>query len=146
MNSTPENYSTVCPFLMVEDIEKQMDFLTNVFNGTVKENLKTPDGITQHGEVRVGDTVIMMGRGSKDFPSQPSMNYMYVSNVDETYKKALLNGATKVMEPADRFYGVRECGVKDFHGNTWWIAQHIKNVSVEEMEKGMAEAKKNTQK
>ena len=78
----------------------------------------------------------MIGRGSKEYPSQPSMNYVYVANVDEVYNKALQNGATKIFEPVDRFYGIRESGVKDLHGNTWWVSQHIKDVSTEDMEKG----------
>ncbi|MBC7923788.1 MAG: VOC family protein [Ferruginibacter sp.] len=138
-NSTPKNYSTVCPYLMVDSIENQTEFLKTIFSATVKEALKTPDGTTQHGEVSIGDTVIMMGRGSKNFPSQPSMNYVFVHDADEIYRRALSHGATTVLEPADRFYGVREAGFKDFHGNTWWIAQPIKDVSLEEMEKGFAE-------
>lgn len=142
MNPTPKEYSTICPYLMVDDIEKQMEFLKTIFDASVKENLKTPDGITQHGELRIGDTVIMLGRGSKDFPSQPAMNYVFVTNVDTVFAEALSMGASKVLEPADRFYGIREAGFKDFHGNTWWIAQHIKDVSLEEMEKGFAEVKR----
>lgn len=139
---TPTGYSTVCPYLMVKEIEPQMEFLKTVFDAIVKEELKTPDGIIQHGELRIGETVIMFGRGSAEFPSQTSMNYVFVKSADEIYAKAITAGAKKVVEPVDRFYGIREAGFTDFNGNTWWIAQPIKPVSVEEMEKGFAEAKK----
>jgi len=45
-NSTPQQYSTVCPFIMVDDIEKQIDFLHLVFGAEVKGNLKNSEGIS----------------------------------------------------------------------------------------------------
>lgn len=140
---TPENYNTVCPYLMVDSIEKQIEFLQTVFGADMKENLKNADGVTMHGEVKVGDTVIMMGRGSAGFPSQPSMNYVFVNDADLTYNKAMELGSTSVSEPTDQFYGIRDGGFKDLHGNTWFVAQHLKDVSVEEMEKGFAYKKIN---
>ncbi len=138
---TPENYSTVCPYLMVDSIEKQMEFLQKVFNAGIKEDLKNSEGITMHGEVKIDGIVIMMGRGSKDFPSQASMNYVYVKNADETYKKALELGSISIYEPIDRFYGLRECAFKDMHQNTWFVAQHLKSVSEEDLQKGFADTK-----
>ena len=41
-------------------------------------------------------------------------------NADESYKKAIDEGATTVMELSDQDYG-RTCGVSDPFGNTWWI-------------------------
>jgi PhnB protein len=38
------------------------------------------------------------------------------------------------MEPGDRFYGFREGGFRDPEGHQWWIAQVVKEMSVEEME------------
>ncbi len=140
---TPENYNTVCPYLMVDSIEKQIEFLRTVFGADIKENLKNADGVTMHGEVKIGDTVIMMGRGSAGFPSQPSMNYVFVSDADLIYNKAMELGSTPVSEPTDQFYGIRDGGFKDFYGNTWFIAQHLKEVSVEDMEKGFADKKIN---
>ena len=142
-NPTPENYSTVCPYLMVDSIEKQIEFLQAVFGADLKENLKNADGVTMHGEVKIGDTVIMMGRGSEGISSQPSMNYVYVSDADMIYNKAIELGSISISEPTDQFYGIRDGGFKDFHGNTWFIAQHLKVVSTEEMEKGFADKKVN---
>jgi PhnB protein len=138
---TPQNYSTVCPYLMVNSIEVQMEFLKSAFDGIVKESLKNAEGIIMHGEVIIGDSVIMMGRGGAEFPSQASMNYVFVSDVNQIYKTALELGAISMFEPADRFYGIREGGFKDMHNNTWFIAQPFKVVSAEDMEKGFADKK-----
>lgn len=53
---------------------------------------------------------------------------IYVPNADETYKKALEEGATSAMEPADTPWG-RFCGVKDPYGNHWWITTPPKETS-----------------
>jgi PhnB protein len=137
----PFSYSTVCPYLIVESVEKQIAFLHEVFGAEIKESLKNGEGIIMHGEVKIGDTVIMIGRGSAGFSLHPAMNYVYVQDVNLTYNKAIETGAASVYEPADRFYGVREAGFKDMHNNTWYVAQHVKDVSVEEMEKGFANKK-----
>jgi uncharacterized glyoxalase superfamily protein PhnB len=51
--------------------------------------------------------------------------YLYVPDVDDTYKRALAAGASSVEEPADQDYGDRNAGVKDPAGNIWYVATHI---------------------
>ena len=45
------------------------------------------------------------------------MNYVFVDNVDETYQAALNAGASMLMKPGDRDYGLREAGFTDLQGN-----------------------------
>lgn len=135
----PERTSVVCPYLIVNSVEKQIDFLREVFNAEVGESVKQPDGQVMHGEVRIGDTTIMMGKANEKFPAMQNMNYVFVQNADKTYGKAIDYGAEHLMEPEDRFYGIREGGVKDVHGNTWWIAQFLEKVSSEELQQKLSE-------
>jgi len=129
-----EHYSSVCPYLMVESVEKQLDFLMVVFNAEIKEQLKSEDGIIQHGEVTIGDTVIMIGKSRDAWPASVGANYVFVESTDQVYTRAIRYGASSIMEPGDRFYGIREGGVKDAQGNTWWIAQMIEKLSEDEMQ------------
>lgn len=142
MNHAPEGYSSVCPYLMVESVEKQLDFLKTVFKAEIKEQLKQDDGIVQHGEANIGDTVIMMGKARIEWPAAPGANYVFVENTDEVYNKAIHYGASSVLEPGDRFYGYREGGFKDPQGNTWWIAQVLEKLSEEEMQNRLLEKMK----
>ena len=135
----PQDYGTISPFIIVDDIDRQIDFLQAVFNAEVKGNLKNAEGLSVHAEVIIGNSVIMLGRGSSSLPSQPSMNYVFVADATSVYKKALELGAVSIYEPDDKFYGIREAGFKDFHNNTWFIAQYLKEVSVKEIEKTFAE-------
>lgn len=61
--------------------------------------------------------------------------YVYVSDADTIYQRALAAGATSLMEPANMFYGNRESGVKDRFGNNWWIATYREEVSPEEIQR-----------
>jgi PhnB protein len=118
---------------MVSDIQKQMDFMKSIFDAEVKEAMRGEDGIIHHGEVRIHDCVIMIGRTQSGF-SNVGMNYVFVFDCDAVYEKALKLGATSLMEPGDRFYGFREGGFRDPEGHQWWIAQVVKEMSIEEME------------
>ena len=133
-NLTPEGYSTVSPYLMVESVEKEFDFLEQVFNAEVIEEIRQSDKSIMHGEVRIGNVVIMIGKARKEQPAIQSMNYVFTENVDETYDAALANQAISLKEPANQFYGYREAGFKDPQGNQWWIAQQIEELTQKEIQ------------
>lgn len=126
-------YHVVNAYLMVSDIQKEMDFLKSIFGAEVKEAMRGEDGIIHHGEVRIHDSVIMIGRSQSGF-SNIGMNYVFVSDCDAVYQKALKLGASSLMEPGDRFYGFREGGFRDPEGHQWWIAQVVREMTMEEME------------
>ena len=132
-NLAPEGYSTVSPYLMVESVEKEFDFLEKVFNAEVIEEIRHSDESIMHGEVRIGNVIIMIGKARKEQPAIQSMNYVFTENVDETYNTALTNQAVSLKEPADQFYGYREAGFEDPQGNQWWIAQQIEKLTQEEI-------------
>lgn len=112
-----------------------MKFLKDVFSAEEGERMVLPDGTVNHGSVKIGDSLIMIGKKSENIPEQSTMLYIYVEDTDATYKLALGKGASSVMEPADQFYGDRNAAVKDSDGIGWWIATHVENVSPEEMQK-----------
>lgn len=119
----PEGSTVVCPYLMIPSVEAMIEFLVKTFDATVTNETQGTDGFIQHGEVVIGDTNVMMGRSSDKYPARLSMNFVYVSNTDLMHAKLLEHGATEIMAPDDRPYGMRESGVKDLFGNEWWIAQ-----------------------
>ncbi len=118
-NSFP--YSSVCPYLMIPEVEKQVSFLEKVFDGKVKESKTNENGQLQHAEIIIGDVVIMMGRARKIWPARQSMNYVFVANVDAVYEKAMALGAKSIAKPVKQGYGIYEGGVEDEFGNQWWI-------------------------
>lgn len=135
----PDGYHSITPYLVVPGAMKLIDFLKQGLGATVAEPPMTrPDGAVMHAEVRIGDSIVMMGEPMGDMPAMPATMYLYVPDVDAVYRKALAAGGTSVREPADMFYGDRHGGVKDPSGNVWWIATHIEDVPPDELKRRAA--------
>jgi len=66
-----------------------------------------------------------------------SQLYVYVHDIDQTYKLALEAGTSSVREPKTEFYGDRTGSIRDPVGNVWGIATHVDDVSPEELQKRM---------
>ncbi|HEY9776076.1 MAG TPA: VOC family protein [Planktothrix sp.] len=130
----PDGYHTVTPYLVVRDVPKLIAFLKQAFDAELVEEVNVEGSIT-HAEVKIGDSMIMMGEARGERQPMQSMLYLYVPDTDAVYKKAMDAGATSVMEPVDQFYGDRNAGVKDHNGNEWWIGTRKENISKEELQK-----------
>ena len=131
----PEGYHSVTPYLVVEGAAKLIDFLRQAFDAQETFRMPKPDGTIMHAELKIGDSMVMMGDASETWKAIPSVLYLYVNDADAVYKRALQAGATSTMEPADQFYGDRHGSVKDPAGNVWWIATHKEDVPPEELKK-----------
>jgi uncharacterized glyoxalase superfamily protein PhnB len=139
----PEGFSSITPYLMVESVEKQADFLTKVFNVKFREPLRTPDGSIIHVVGMLYDVAIMIGKTRPGLPQERSINYIFVDDVDQAYNRAIAYGAKSLMKPVDQFYGFRECGVVDEQNNQWWIANKFEHLSPEEIRQKMLDLGEN---
>lgn len=134
----PDNYHTATPYLVVPGVAKVIDFLKQTFDAKEVVRMPGPGGSVAHAEIKIGDSIVMMGEAGGPNPPMPAQLYVYVKDVDAVYKKALAAGGTSVREVTDQFYGDRNGTVKDPCGNHWGIATHKEDVSPEEMKKRMA--------
>src|ERR1700683_276243 len=100
-----------------------IDFLKGAFGAEITHT-PTPDEKDFHAEAKIGNAHLCLGNGYFADPSMAAAIYIYVADVDRTYKRALGLGAKSVREPSDQTWGDRVGGVKDTSGNTWWIATH----------------------
>lgn len=129
----PDGYHTVTPYLTLRNAEPVIKFLVDTFAAQETERLPSPSGGVSHAEVRVGDSVIMLGEVAEPTPVMPTMLYVYLADVDAAYSRALSAGATSIQEPRNEFYGDRTAAVRDPAGNQWYLATHVEDMSVEEM-------------
>lgn len=141
VNYIPEGYHTITPFVLVKGAKECMDFIKQAFGGEVVDTHLHNDGSLMHGTMKIGNSLLMMSDASDRFPAMPCMLYLYMEDVDATYKKALEAGGTSLREPTNEFYGDRSAGIQDKWNNQWWIATHVEDVSPEEMQKREAEFK-----
>ena len=135
----PKTYPQVIPYVVVDDAGGLMDFLKTVFEGTEAERVVGPDGHVQHGEIRVGESMVMCGRARAPSDRTAAMVYVYVPDVDAAYARAVAAGATSIRPPTDEFYGDRSGGVKDAWGNQWWMATHKETLTPEEVARRAAQ-------
>ncbi len=138
VNFKPEGFHTVTPYLIVESVDSLSTFLQNAFGAEELLRMPGENGRIMHAEIKLGDSVIMMGEPVGEYQSNSAMQYVYLENVDNAYQKALDAGAVSEQPPEDQFYGDRTAAVKGPQGNFWWLATHVKDVSEEDL---MSEAK-----
>lgn len=120
----PDGYTAVSPFLLVKDVRAMLDFLSHAFGATELRRQVDAEGEIRHAEVRIGDSVLMVGfRPWAELPV--SSVHVYVEDVDKVYARALDMGAVSLAEPRDLPYGDRSAGVRDGQGNYWWIGTRL---------------------
>lgn len=137
----PDGYHSIQPYLIFKNCSEAIAFYTKAFGATEKFRMQDKEGRIQHAEMQIGDSVLMMADEAPKieaysidhFGGSPISLLIYTENCDAMYKQAVQSGAQSLREPADQPYGDRMSGVKDPFGYKWYIATHIKNVSVEEM-------------
>jgi PhnB protein len=133
VNPIPAGMRTVTPYLVVKDAKRIIEFAKKAFGASEKFKSEQPDGKITHAEIRVGDSVVMLGEASAEWPARPAILNLYVEDVDAVYKRAVAAGGKSVREPATQFYGDRSAGVEDASGNQWWISTHVEDVSEAEI-------------
>lgn len=144
----PDGYHSVSPYLIIDNgrANQALDFYIRAFGAKEKLRMPRPDGGIMHAEMQLGDCVIMLADeapkmeayGPKHYGGSPITIFVYVPDVDATTKQAASAGAKITRPVEDQFYGDRTAGLEDPFGYKWYLATHIRDVSMEEMEQHMA--------
>jgi PhnB protein len=122
----PEGYGTVFPYFLVNDAERFVKFLKEVFDGSEVGRTVMPNGRIANVRIRIGTSTFMISEADgENLKPMAASYYVYVENADKTFAKALTHGATKLFEPMDMPYLDRQGGVIDPFGNIWWISTHL---------------------
>lgn len=120
----PKDYSTVSPYLIIDGAAQTIDFLVNTLDAEELRRFADQNGKLIHAEVRIDDTVIMLGDSAEGWPAIPAHVHLYVPDVDATYQRTLSAGATSVQEPVQKDDEDKRGGVLA-GGITWWIATKV---------------------
>jgi PhnB protein len=120
VKAIPEGWHTVTPRITVHDPAALVQFLKQVFGAGGDYRRDGPS------EIRIGDSNIIIS-GTDIRETMTAFLYVYVDDVDATWRRAVEAGATPLEEPQDLPYGDRRGMVKDRWGNLWQIATHQKD-------------------
>lgn len=115
----PTQYNRLMPYMIIPNAAGFVSFMKDVFGAEEQMIVPRSEGVIMHGELRIGDAVIMFADVTPEFTAKPAGIFIYVESVEDTYKKAIAAGAVSVMEPVQQPYGLT-CGFKDAFGNDWW--------------------------
>ena len=150
VNPIPPGFRTVTPHIVVKDGNAAIAFYKKAFGAEENCCMPGPDGKgVMHAEIKIGDSIVMLAQEwpMPGCPQSPetlkgtsTCIHLYVDNADAAFDKAVKAGATPTMPPMNAFWGDRYGKVTDPFGHQWSIAQHVEDVSPEEMPKRMQEA------
>ncbi len=139
----PKGLHTVTPSLFVAGAAKAIDFYKKALGAEERMRFPAPDGSIMHAELKIGDSVIMLGdempdqggRGPKSIGGTPVSFFVYGEDVDAAWKRAVDAGAKELVPLADQFWGDRTGCLEDPFGHQWWLAQHKQDLTPDELRK-----------
>jgi uncharacterized glyoxalase superfamily protein PhnB len=104
-----------------------------------RERITLPDARLIHVVLEVGGSTVIL---ADPFPEHgalaptgalPFVMYLQVDDVDRAWQRAVAAGATVVRPLGDAFWGEREGQLDDPFGYRWGLAEHVRDVPLEEM-------------
>ncbi len=140
----PAGYQSVTPSFTFKDSKKALDFYCKAFNAKTLDLFPNLDGKgIMHATMQIGNSILMMGdenpkqncKSAESLGNSPVSLFIYVPNVDISFKQAIAAGCESVMPVMDMFWGDRSGSVKDPFGYSWMIATHTRDMSKDEIKK-----------
>ncbi|MDO5677063.1 MAG: VOC family protein [Propionibacteriaceae bacterium] len=118
----PTGYAKINPFIICDDADGAMRFISEVFDAVEHVEARTmdPDGLLVHAELRVGDGSILFCDRKPDWPYVPSTLQIYVDDVEATLARAEARGG-RIITPPTEFFGGIFSRMLDPWGNGWWV-------------------------
>lgn len=140
VKAVPQGFHSLTPSIVCKNATKAIEFYKEVFHAKEKERMAGPGGLIMHAEILIGNSVLMLcdeipGMASAPPPGNNSFSlFVYLENVDATFQRAVQAGSKVEMPLENQFWGDRYGKVRDPFGHVWGLAQHIEDVSPEEMQ------------
>lgn len=139
---------TVTPHLVVRDAARAADWYRQAPGAQERSRVPLPNGKLMSVELRFGDSPVMI---ADEFPEFGILSPLSIggtatvlnistSDVDALWRCAIDAGADVHHPLQDAFWGDRHGQITDPFGHRWGLAQHIRDVSPDEMRRGAAAA------
>lgn len=139
---------SLAPHLVVDDAAAAIDFYVSAFGAVELGRVPSPDGRLVHAAIQINGATVML---NDDFPEMcdgqsstpvalggtPVTIHLTVTDVEDTFQRAVDAGATVVMPLADQFWGDRYGVLRDPFGHQWSLGQPLREVSYEEIQEAM---------
>lgn len=142
----PEGMHSITPHIVCAGAADAIEFYKRAFNAVEISRLAGEGGKLMHGEIRIGDSVVMLVDespewgmvGPKSLKGSPVTIHLYVDDVDAVVEQAVQAGAKVTVPVEDMFWGDRYGKLEDPFGHQWSVATHLREVPPEELKQAMA--------
>lgn len=141
MSIHPTSHLPLVPFLYYEKPGEAIGWLVSAFGATERFRLSMPNGAVAHAEVEIEGGVVIIGNvgaRNRERPSSVrSSVYVFVRDVDAHYQRSVAAGTEILEVPRDQPFGDRIYLARDLEGHEWYFAQHMRDVSIEELTRAL---------
>jgi len=143
-NPIPKGFHTVTPALTVRNASEAIEFYKKALGAQELMRMTNPEGHIGHAEIKIGDSIIFIGeeipqmgvKSPQTLGGTSGSLYLYVEDVDKSFRQAIQAGGKEKMPVTEMFWGDRYGQFIDPYGHTWGISTRVKDLSEQEMAEG----------
>ncbi len=115
MNTSPDGYHSVTPYLCISGAADAIAFYEKAFDATELFRLPSPDGKVMHAEIRIGNSHVMLADALEEFDVKSPSTLggttgsvmLYVDDADALIQQAITASATESQPIDDQFWRQR---------------------------------------
>jgi PhnB protein len=138
---------TITPHLVVRDAARAAQWYANALGAQERGRIEVPGGKLMQVELALGDSTVVL---ADEFPDLDVLSplsiggtatalHLVVDDVDAVWQRAV-DGGAEVRQPlGDAFWGERYGQIVDPFGHRWGLAQHVRDVPREEIQRAATE-------
>ncbi len=137
---------TITAHIVVADAARAADWYREVLGAEEQARIELPGGKLMQVELRFGGSTVML---ADEFPELGVLSplaiggtatvlHLRCADVDEVWKRATAAGVEVRQPLSDTFWGERYGQITDPFGHRWGLAQHLRDVPQEEMQRAAA--------
>jgi len=138
VHAVPKGLRTITVQLTIDGCDQAIEWYRKAFGAELKSRAPDPSGKkVWHAEMHLGDSAFFLNDAFPEMGgvAQPTTLWIYADDIDQRFKRAVDAGAKVTMPLGDQFWGDRTGQVVDPYGNKWNLAQHVKDLTPEQMKK-----------
>jgi len=141
VKAIPDGIHTITPHIVIRNAGKAAEWYKQALGAEERGRIPVPGGKFMQIELWFGDSAVMI---ADEFPEagvlspqaiggNPVVLHFSTENVEALWKRAIEAGAEIVQPLQDQFWGDRYGQIRDPFGYRWGLAQHVRDVPLEEI-------------
>jgi PhnB protein len=141
VRAVPAGIHTITPHIVVRDAIAASEWYQRALGAEERDRLPLPNGRLMYAELRFGDSPVMV---ADEFPDLGILSpltlggtavvlHIFTESVDSAWQRAVDAGAVVLAPLEEQFWGDRQGQLLDPYGHKWGLAQHIRDVSRDEI-------------